>query len=84
MDIQISPQELRQYASEMESHISAMKEALEKATNVINGTTDSFKASSANAFRGKYNQLRSKFDLFSHKLSQLRGVTLFIKFIDLL
>ena len=69
MDIQISAQDLRQYAANMKSEVSEMRDALEVASGVMNRTGESFESSAADAFRGQYNQLKSKFDLFYNEMT---------------
>lgn len=68
MDIEISAEELRQHASNMKSIVGNMKEELETASNVMQRTADSFESSAAETFRGQYNQLKSKFDLFYNEM----------------
>ena len=53
----------------MKSAIGMMKEELETASSVMNRTGDSFESSAADAFRGQYNQLKSKFDLFYNEMT---------------
>lgn len=69
MDIVLSADQLRQHASNMKSAIGMMKEELETASSVMNRTGDSFESSAADAFRGQYNQLKSKFDLFYNEMT---------------
>ena len=69
MDIVISANELRQHATNMKTAIGMMKEELETASNVMQGTSNSFESSAADAFRGQYNQLKSKFDLFYNEMT---------------
>ena len=66
--IEITPQELRDTSSEMIKDIEKMRDALNTASNVMEGTKDSFDASSASAIREKYSELRSKFDNFYQKM----------------
>ena len=56
--IQITPAELRNSAAEMRKKIEAMKESLQNASNTMEKTRDFFEASSAEALRGKYTELR--------------------------
>lgn len=69
MDIVISPNKLRQHATNMTTAIGIMKEELETASNVMEGTSNSFESSAADAFRGQYNQLKSKFELFYNEMT---------------
>ncbi len=67
--ITIRPEELRNSAAEMKSKINSMRESLQTASNVMNRTSDSFEASSADALRNKYNQLKGKFDIFYDEMT---------------
>ncbi|MBR3661174.1 MAG: WXG100 family type VII secretion target [Bacilli bacterium] len=67
--ITIRPEELRNSASEMKTKITAMKENLRTASNVMARTSDSFEASSADALRNKYEELKTKFDSFYEEMT---------------
>ena len=67
--ITIRPEELRSSATEMKNKINAMRESLQTASNVMNRTSDSFEASSADALRNKYNELKGKFDAFYNEMT---------------
>jgi len=67
--IQITPAELRNSASEMINKIEAMRTALTMASTVMDNTRDSFEATSADALRDKYTELRGKFDKFYEKMT---------------
>ena len=69
MDIVLSADQLREHASSMKTAIGMMKEELETASNVMNRTGESFESSAADAFRGQYNQLKGKFDLFYNEMT---------------
>ena len=69
MDIQISAEELKAHAANMSSFINAMRESLETASSVMAKTEQSFDSSAGNAFRGQYNQLKSKFDVFYNEMT---------------
>ena len=65
----IRPEELRNAAGEMKSKIEAIKENLQTASNVMNQTSSSFEAGSADALRQKYNELKGKFDKFYNEMT---------------
>lgn len=69
MDIEISAEELKAHAANMSSYIDAMRESLETASSVMSRTSESFDSSAGDAFRGQYNQLKSKFDAFYNEMT---------------
>lgn len=67
--ITIRPEELRSSSSEMKTKINAMRDALQKASSIMNSTSVAFVASSADAMREKYNSLKAKFDMFYEEMA---------------
>ena len=63
-DINIKPEELKNYANMMKEKISMARSSLEVSTNVINQTAQSFQGSAADTLRDKYNTLQNKFNDF--------------------
>jgi len=67
--VQITPRELRSSATEMRNKIESMRDNLNISSRVMENTRDSFEATSADALRDKYTELKSKFDNFYEKMT---------------
>ena len=63
-DLNVKPEELKNYANMMKEKINRCRSSLEVATNVINKTAQSFQGSAADTLRDKYNSLQNKFNDF--------------------
>lgn len=69
MNIKVRPEELRNSAETMEKLIEGMKSNLKSATDVMEGTRDSFESNAANELRSKYTELTNKFPTFYNEMT---------------
>ena len=69
-NLKIKPNELRNYANGMKESVSNISDILEKTTNDINSTSNSFTGSGAETLRGKYSELTTKFPDFCNAMNE--------------
>lgn len=70
MDISVSYEGLRSSAEQMLNKVEAMKIALNKATNVMGKTEESFRSEAADMLREKYHSLYAKFPDFYDSITK--------------
>ena len=68
--LQITPEELRNSAKEMEARIKEMREVLEGANRVMTGTEGSFQSTGGEEIRARYNILKNKFNDFYMRMEE--------------